>query len=298
MISDLSGSLRKCVPDSSEVILFSLEATDLVQLLGDRLGAYPASLVQVGQAAMGALLLRALFDDSECAKVETQWRSEGAFGNLYADAFGLGQVRSAVSVPQAAVQDLKTGLGPGLFQVRRVLKSQDLHPFTGIVPGTGFIGEDIANYLEKSEQKNCGISLSVELGWEEGRTPSPITVKHARAYLVHILPQNEEKKKDALLASWDRHIRELGPLSQWEMPGTATQVSRNIFSFLLGKEVPAKNLVWEEPLQLFCPCSRERAEKALSLLSEKEREEMKAKPEDRELEFLCDYCGSKYLIQL
>ena len=27
-------------------------------------------------------------------------------------------------------------------------------------------------------------------------------------------------------------------------------------------------------------------------------EEMKANPEDRELEFLCDYCGSKYLIEV
>ncbi len=285
-----NGSIKKFLVDSSDVVIVATEATRLVQELMDRIGAYPPAMVHLGQACIASLLLQALNDKEGNEKVELQWLCAGPFGNLYVESLGLGRVRGTLTNPKAEVESLKQGLGTGLFQVRRVVSEAQM-PFTGIVSATGFVGQDVVEYLEKSEQKNCGVSLSVKIVWDESRKPTPFRVERAEGYLVHILPQEREERKNFLLQSWDKHMKDLGPLSEWELPQDPSENTSQIIHFLTGK--PVLSYLWEHPLELYCTCSQERAERALSLLAEGERRELIGDTQ-KNLEMNCEYCGATY----
>jgi len=295
MESQPSGSIKKHLLDSGEVVIVAASAKDLVQELMDRIAAYPPAMLHLGQACVASLLLQSLTDKMGTEKVELQWLCDGPFGNLYVESLGLGKVRGTITNPKAEVESLKQSLGKGLFQVRRV-QSEAKVPFTGIVNAVGQVGVDLVEYLEKSEQKNCGMSLSVKIGLDESRKPNPFVVEQAEGYLVHLLPQSTEERKNFLLRSWDRHMTELGPLSQWKISSEPSEMTTEIISFLVAK--PVSRFLFEEKLQLYCTCSMERAERALSLLTDGERRELIDSDGKNVLEMNCEYCGASYQLPL
>lgn len=291
---ELLGSLRKSFTANGEAVLLSVHATALVQRLMERGSLLPPAAVHLGQACMAALLIQGLTDPDDHEKIELQWKSEGPFGSLYADAIGNGQVRGTIQNGQIAGDgsSLRISLGAGLLQLRRSKAEQGAPAWAGLVKSDGFVAEDLAHYLEQSEQKNCGLSLSVKFAWDPQKEV-PV-VESAAGYLVHILPVLDEKERNRILLSWDRHMSDLGPISQWVLPVEAADATDEILRFLTGgrSQTPA----FEEKLKLFCTCSEDRAKRAISLLSSGERKTLLEKDEDDFVVVDCEFCGSHYRV--
>lgn len=279
--------LQKSISANGEAVVFVLDATTLVQESMERQNAWPPATKHLGQAMMAALLLQALGDSDINDTLSLQWTCEGPFGHLFAEARNFGEVRGTIARPRAPVADYETGLGPGLLQIRRSLNRVGT---TSIVNSAGVVSSDVVEYLEKSEQKNCGINLSVIIDWED-EAQTKFRVRSAIAYLVHVLPQPTEAKLNEALLRWNRQMEALGPMSRWML--REDQLTLDMLRLILGEESP--KVVMTQRVAFKCNCDVNRAARALALLEVQEEKEGTFQGA-AETEIRCEYCGKVYTI--
>lgn len=284
-----SDSLTKALSENGEAVLYALDATELVQESMDRVGTWPPATKHLGQAMMAAVLLQALTEAEDAETVSLQWMCAGPFGHLYAEARNYGEVRGTIQNPRPAVEDYETSLGEGILQVRRA-KGVNFGT-TSVVNATGVVSSDVVEYLEKSEQRNCGINLMVHIGWED-ESKTKFRVLSALGYLIHILPQPTEQKMNDALLRWDRQMRDLGSMQRWLL--REDQVTLDMLRLISGEENP--NVVMNQRVKFHCNCSEERAARALALLEAQEESEGTFHGKS-ETDIRCEYCGRSYTIE-
>lgn len=279
--------LRKCISKNEEAVVYALDATAIVQESMERIGCWPPATKHLGQAMMASLLLQALGDSDLHDSFSLQWTCEGPFGHLFAETRNFGETRGTIMNPRPPIADYETGLGAGLLQVRR---SQRNIGTTSIVNSTGVVSADVVEYLEKSEQKNCGINLSVVVDWEDD-AKTKFHVRSALAYLIHILPQPSEAKMNEALLRWNRQMEALGPISRWML--REKEATLDMIRLIVGEESPS--IVMTQRVEFRCNCNENRAARALALLEVQEEKEgtFQAAPET---EIRCEYCGKTYTI--
>ena len=288
MKSDL---VRKALTSDGEAVVIAVDATQLVQNSLVRLGAWPPSMIHLGQAMLGALLLQGLPDRHDDEKLELQWKTSGPFGGVFAECREASQIRGTIFEPQAPVPNLTTSLGPGLLQVRRIRAMAS----TGIVEAQGDIALDLLDYLEKSEQKNCAMNLWVDIANDANPSSpdQPFVIRHAYGFLVHVIPVKAQADTDRALLKWDHHVRSLGPISKWVIGKDPTF---DMLSFVTAEFKP--KILSEKKVDFFCTCNEERAERALALMTDAERREfhLNAIGPNAKEEVKCEFCGRTYLI--
>jgi molecular chaperone Hsp33 len=282
------NALVKAISENQEAVVYALDATELVQESMERLEAWPPATKHLGQAMMASLLLQALSDVEEKDGLSLQWMCNGPFGHCYAESKNYGECRGTIQNPRAPVQDYETNLGPGLLQVRRTMRG---HSTTSVVNSTGDVSLDVVEYLEKSEQKNCGINLSVVIDWDE-KNPEKFRVKSALAYLIHILPQPSEQLLNDALVRWNRQMTALGAISKWAL--RPDQTTLDMLRLITGE--PEPKVVMNQRVVFACNCSEERASRALALLENQEKIEGSFH-EEAETEIRCEYCGRTYTVK-
>jgi molecular chaperone Hsp33 len=282
-----TNALIKAVAENGEAVVYALDATDLIQESMVRLNAWPPATKHLGQGMMAALLLQALSDAEEKDSLSLQWMCEGPFGHCYAEAKNYGESRGTILHPRPNVQDYETTLGEGVLQVRR---SRAGFATTSVVASVGDVSADIVEYLEKSEQKNCGINLSVQIDWNEEGAVVPFKVRSALAYLVHILPQPTEQKFNDALVRWNRQMLDLGSISRWSL--RENQLTLDMLRLITGEEEPT--VVMNQSVRFRCNCNEDRAARALALLeTQEESEGLVLIPET---EIRCEFCGRTYTV--
>lgn len=283
-----TNALIKAVSENGEAVVYALDATELLQESMVRLNAWPPATKHLGQAMMAALLLQALSDAEEKDTLSLQWMCDGPFGHCYAEARNYGESRGTIIHPRPAVPDYETPMGQGILQVRR---SRDGFATSSVVTSVGDVSADIVEYLEKSEQKNCGLNLSVVIDWnEEGEVP-PFKVRSALAYLVHIMPQATEQKFNDALVRWNRQMLDLGSISRWSL--REGQVTLDMLRLITGEEEP--KVVMNQRVRFRCNCNEDRAARALALLETQEEKEGVLNPIP-ETEIRCEFCGRTYTV--
>lgn len=285
MTSIGTDALKKAISENREAVVYTVDATSVVQESMERIGLFPPATVHLGQGMMAAVLLQALTDQEDKESVSLQWMCNGPFGHLYVDAKNYGECRGTIQNPPH-VLDYDTKLGPGILQVLRKRQGTT----TGVVNAVGDVPLDVLHYLESSEQKSCGLSVSVRVDWEN-EAKTKFRVHHALGYLIHILPQPTEQKKNDALLRWDRQMRTLGPISRWLLRKNETTL--DMLTLITGEEKP--NVIMNQRVIFSCNCTEERAAKALALLAEQEKKEG-ALVSQKEAEIRCEYCGQVYLI--
>jgi len=296
MNGTLSGSLKKALGPRAEAVMIAVDATESVDELMRRQLVYPPSMYHLGQAAVAALLVQSLGDAEDNERVDFQWKMEdGPFGNLVSESLATAKYRASIAKTQTSEDTFGKSMGTGILQVRRS-NAEGRQIAAGIVESRGHVAEDLSEYLERSEQKSCAVGLYVKVAWDESRGKEfPFKVERAVGYLVHILPSANEAEHKMHVAMWDKHLKELGPLSQWELPREAEATTKTIFSFLTGhRENPES---YSSPVQIYCPCSESRIMKAVELLTRREKDWLiKGQDQQDHVEVSCEFCGEIYEI--
>jgi len=282
-----TNALLKAVSENKEAVIYALDATELVREAMERMHAFPPATKHLGQAMMASVLLHALSDAGEKDSLSLQWMCAGPFGHCYAESRNFGECRGTIHAPQAPVTDYDTGLGEGVLQVRR---SREGFATTSVVTSVGEVSTDIVEYLEKSEQKSCGISLSVLIDWADEKKTN-FTVRSALAYLVHIMPQPTEQKLNDALVRWNRQMLDLGAISKWTL--REDQITLDMLRLITGEETP--EVVMNQRVVFRCNCNEERAARALALLEAQEEKDGDFVPTP-ETEIRCEYCGRTYTV--
>lgn len=286
-----TNALLKALTENQEAVVYVLDATELVQESMERIDAWPPATKHLGQAMMAALLLQALGDAEEKETLSLQWMCDGPFGHCYAEAKNYGESRATIQNPRPPVEDYATTMGEGILQVRRARAGST--GLTSVVTSSGDVSNDIVEYLEQSEQKNCGVNFSVQIDWEsDQQAASRFKVTHALAYLVHILPQPTEQKLSDALVRWNRQMLDLGPVSRWSL--RPDQATIDMLRLITGEEKP--NVIMNQRAIFSCSCSEDRAARALALLETQEEKEGAFQPAP-ETEIRCEYCGRTYTVE-
>jgi molecular chaperone Hsp33 len=263
---------------------FALHATGVVRELQERHGTYPAVTAGLGRTAMGALLLAASSLKEEDQLLTVEVRGDGPAGRLICTANGRGEVRGLVTRPTAHVDSRR----PGKLNVAGVVGSsgylavtKDLgmrEPYQGTVELlSGEIGEDLAYYLNQSEQTPSAVGLGVFVNRDGG-------VAAAGGFLIQLLPGLSE----AEIAELEREIAALPHPTEMIHQGLRPEeVMERVFG---GGFAPLDSY----PIRFHCPCSRERFEAAIVTLGREEIERIIEEEEKDATEVVCHFCNEAY----
>ena len=282
--------LIRTISESGTIAVKAILASELVAEALSLRDYAPTAANALGRAMMGALLIAvgSAADDADDANIESvqvQFRGDGPIGSLTAIADSRARVRGTVQRPQTdcpredGSANVARAVGLGTLNVVRH-RPRWRSPYTGTVPlVSGEIAGDLTLYLTESEQTPSAMGLGVVLG-------PKLRDVGACGFLVQALPGANDED----LALVEANVAGL--------PGLATLLEGPIDAhsiidrLLIGLGSRARHRM--DP-RFFCPCTRERALRTLSLLEAGEIEELVTRGASQEI--VCEFCGRAYQIE-
>jgi molecular chaperone Hsp33 len=277
----------RALSHGGRVRAFAIDATAVVADLAGRHVTEPAVTAALGRLATGALLFGAGLK-AEDQLVTLRVKGNGPAGQLVASANGRGEVRALVSNPRPGVEQVRNGKlnvsgavgSKGMLTVTRDLGMRE--PYAGMVElVSGEIGEDLAHYLLRSEQIPSAVGIGVFVRPDA-------SVEAAGGYMVQVLPELPADEAARL----EETIRGLPhPTTMLRAGDTPEDILTRIFPG--GFEAKATT-----PVRFHCPCTRERAERALVLLGEDAIREIIQEEGEAGAELTCEFCTARYALTL
>lgn len=283
-------ALIRTISESGTIAVKAIIASELVcEALSLRPHA-PTAGNALGRAMMGALLVAvgSAADDADEANVESvqvQFRGNGPLGSLTAIADSRARVRGTVQRPATDLAhadgspDVARAVGLGALNVVRH-RPRWRSPYTGSVPlVSGEIAGDMTLYLTESEQTPSAMGLGVAFGPQ-------LTDVAACGFLVQALPGASDED----LAQVEENVVAMPRLSVLLEQGI--DAHGLIDRLLLGLGSRERHRMAP---RFYCPCTRERALRTLSLLEVEEVEELVRRRASQEI--VCEFCGRAYQIE-
>lgn len=228
----------------------------------------------------GAMMGSMMKNDSDVLTI--QIKSDGPIGGLVVTADSKGDVKGYVNNPEVMLPPSKAGkldvggaLGHG---VMHVIKDMGLkEPYVGqTVLQTGEIAEDLTYYFATSEQVPSSVGLGVLMEKDN-------TVKQAGGFIIQVMPFVEDEVLDRL----EENIKKLPPVTSMLEKGlTPENMLETIFG---GMDVEFNDTL---PTKFYCNCTKERVEKAIISVGEKEIRSMIE--EGKPVEVNCHFCNTNY----
>lgn len=266
---------------------FAINATNAAAELRARHGTDPVVTAALGRLAIGTLLFGAMHKEADHL-VTIRVQGDGPAGTLLATANGRGDVRALVSNPRPDVEQVRNGklnVSGAVGTTGRITVTRDLdmrQPYAGVVElVSGEIGEDLAHYLATSEQTPSAVGIGVFVR-------SDGAVEAAGGYIVQIMPGLPDRE----LVTIEQRIRALPHPTAMLRAGDAPEaVLHRIFG-------DAVNVLDRTPVRFHCPCSRDRAERALMLLGGAVIREMIDAAAGQDTELTCEFCGNVYPVSV
>lgn len=237
----------------------------------------------VGRTLMGAGLLASSFK-SPTERIMIQFKGDGPIGSVLAIADRTIGVKGYCENPQVELDlnelgklDVGGAIGDGMLYVIREKDGQE--PYRGTVPiQTGEIGDDLAYYLQTSEQIPSAVGVGVLVD-PDG------SVRAAAGLLVQALPGVDEED----LVAMEESLLEIGSLShRFDQGETPESLLDNLF--------PNWQQLDKRPVNFSCDCSKERFQRGLISLGKEELTDLISKKE--EVETICRFCNEKYVFSI
>lgn len=240
-----------------------------------RLDLSPISAVALGRTLAGAALLRRI-SLKVPARMTLAIDGDGALGRVVAEA-ETGGVRGLVGEPRVATPadgclDLAPWVGRGTLQVSRETGGSRYASQVELVSGE--IGDDLAHYLEQSEQIRSAVLLGV--------LPRSTGVAAAGGLIVEALPGTP----DDVLARLEGNLSALEGVSRLLEQGGLGALRHGV---LAGFDV---ELLESEPLAYRCGCDRARLAGQLAAMPRADLESLFDETATCRAE--CAYCGECY----
>jgi len=244
------------------------------------------NLSPVASAALGrTLTMTALIGSGMKSKEDTVSvfiKGDGPLGQIVCTANGNGAVKGYLANPFVDIPrkpngklDVGTAVGKGSLSITMDLGLKE--PYCGQVPlVTGEIAEDFTYYYAKSQQIPTAISLGVLVDKD-------YTIKQAGGLFIQLMPGCD----DETAALIEKNVTELKPVTTMLEEGMSEDlIITSVFAGLFFKYLD------EDEYNYKCDCSREKIEKALISLGEKELRAMI--DEDHKAEVTCRFCPEVY----
>jgi molecular chaperone Hsp33 len=265
---------------------FAIDATTVVNELVRRHATIPVVTAALGRLSTGALLFGAMLKE-ESHMVTVRMQGDGPAGTLLASANATGGVRGLVSNPQPVVDQVRNGKlnvrgAVGTSGFLTVTKDLGLgQPYVGTVEiVSGEVGDDLANYLLRSEQVPSAVGIGVFVR-PDG------SAEAAGGYLIQLMPGVTDQQAGSI----EEVVRNLPhPTSMLRDGVTPEDMLRRIFPDSL-------ELLDRRGVRFECHCSQDRAERAIRMLGRDAILEMIEEGAERGgAEVTCEFCTDRYIV--
>jgi molecular chaperone Hsp33 len=265
---------------------FAVDSTTLVGELQERHGTDPAVTAALGRLATGTLLFGTMLKAKD-QLVTIRIKGNGPAGILLASANGCGEVRGLVANPRPDIEqsrDGKLNVSGAVGTRGQLTVTRDLglrQPYVSTIElVSGEIGEDLADFLARSEQVPSAVGIGVFVQ-RDG------SVEAAGGYIVQLMPG----VADAEATRIEAVVREL-PHPTTMLRGGDTP--EDILTRILGDSL---EILERMPVRFYCPCSLERVERAIMLLGETAIDEVIQEAREKgQTEVVCHFCNATYYL--
>lgn len=272
----------RAIDEKGSIRIFIANTTNLVEEVRSIHKTMPTGTAALGRTLTAASIMgRMMKGDND--SISIQIRGDGPIGNVVASSNSKGEVRGYVGNPMVDLplkNNGKLDVGRAIGRNGRVIVIKDFglkEPYIGqsnIVSGE--IAEDLTYYFAHSEQQPSAVNLGVLVDKD-------LSVKASGGYIVQLLPDASDEDIDIL----EESIKKSEPIS--------TLIDKGFTPEDILKEVFGKfnmSILKKEEVEFKCNCSRDRIEKALRSLGEKEIKDIIE--EDGKAEIVCHFCNKKY----
>ena len=262
-----------------QVRVMLCETTELVQRCADIHSATPVCTAALGRLMTGTAMLGVMMK-GEKESVTVTVKGDGPMGTLVAVA-DHGKIRACADNPQVELplrEDGKLDVGGAVGHTGRLIVMKDLNLKENYIGQcelvSGEIAMDFAQYFTLSEQQPSLVALGV--------LTSGDAVLKAGGLLIQPLPGCPDEVIDQL----ELRSPMFADISREMTFASIDQLCEDWFRGLNPK------ILERTPLSYTCTCSRERMEKALISLGEKELKDLIR--EDGQAELVCHFCLNRY----
>ena len=259
-----------------------ITARDSVERARQIHGLSPTACAALGRTLCAASLLGQAMKEED-AGLTIRINGGGPIGSVVAVSDSAGNVRGYVDAPRCELPlraDGKLDVGGAVGRDGMLTVSRDLglrEPYIGSVAlVSGEIAEDVTAYLLESEQVPSACALGVLVDTDR-------TIRAAGGFLVQLMPGADASLIDRL----EENIFLMDQLTTvLDEDG-----ERALFEQVL------RGFDWHEvgsyPVAYRCPCTRERVERALTVIEPEELGEIAA--EGKDVSVSCQFCDRVYV---
>ena len=241
----------------------------------------PTAAAALGRTLTAASMIGVMLKNKDDT-VTVSFNGDGVCGKILAVADYYGNTKGYVEHPEADLPlnargklDVAGAVGKGMLYVVR--DEGEGEPYVGMTPiVSGEIAEDITDYFARSEQIPTVCALGVLVG-------NDYTCRSAGGYMIQLLPGADESFIDRLEA----RLPLIPPVSTLFSTGkTNAEYLKDIMGDI------ECDIFDEADVSYHCDCTKERVERALVSIGEKELTEMI--DENKSFDITCQFCDKIY----
>lgn len=264
----------------SQIRAFAVASTELVETARRHHNTSPVATAALGRLlTAGAMMGSMMKNDTDILTI--QIKCDGPIQGLTVTADSKANVKGYVENPDVMLPpkngklDVGGALGLGILNVIKDMGLKE--PYVGqTILQTGEIGDDLTYYFANSEQVPSSVGLGVLMEKDN-------TVKCAGGFIVQVMPFVEE----SVLVQLEENIAKIHSVTALlEQGHTPESLLKEV---LKGMDVEITDTL---PAQFFCDCSKEKIEKAIISIGEKDITEMIR--EGKDIEVKCHFCNTAY----
>ncbi|WP_223703338.1 Hsp33 family molecular chaperone HslO [Sutcliffiella deserti] len=277
----MSDYLVKSLAFKGQVRAYAVKSTETVSEAQKRHQTWPTASAALGRAMSASVMLGAMLKGEN--KLTIKIDGGGPIGAILVDTNAKGQVRGYVSNPQTHFElnqqgklDVARAVGTNgsLTVVKDIGLKDHFSGQTELVSGE--LGEDFTYYLVSSEQVPSAVGVGVLVNPDN-------SILAAGGFIIQLLPGTSEETIRII----EEKISTMTPVSKLIEKGLTPE---ELLKEILGEN----NVEFLEtmPVEFKCKCSKDRFERAIISLGEKEISEIIE--EDGHAQTHCHFCNATY----
>lgn len=276
----------RAVTDTGSVRAFAAATTGMVNEAQRIHQTWPIASAALGRLLTAAAMMGWMLK-SEQESLTLQVTGDGPIGRVIAVADSQAHVKGYVGDPFVDLPNNQAGklnVGGAVGQNGFLTVIRDLglkEPYIGRVPlVSGEIGEDLTHYFALSEQIPSSVGLGVLVNPD-------LTIQASGGFLVQVMPEATDND----ISQLESNIGKIQSVTAMMETGMTPEDILAVVLEGLPYEIAGRTKTVYQ-----CDCSRERVERALVSLGEKELQKMME--EDGKAELTCHFCDKVYQFDL
>ena len=281
----MSDYIIRATAAQAQVRVFAATTKNLVEEARQRHNTSPVATAALGRLLTAGARMGAM-QKGDNDKLTLQIKCSGPIGELTVTADAKANVKGFVENPDVMLPPSKAGkldVGGALdMGVLSVIKDMGLkEPYVGQTHlVSGEIAEDLTYYFATSEQVNSSVALGVLMDKNN-------TVRQAGGFILQLMPFAEE----AVIVQLEENLKNLPSLTTMLERGETPESMLDIVLNGLEHEILDKI-----PTKFECDCSKEKVEKALISVGQKDIQEMI--DDGKPIEVKCHFCNTAYTFNI